>query len=71
MRYKFIQEELNGNSIIHEFNCEDISGMLSRFRWFLQGCSFVIAPGEEIIIDQSNRFEDGIFKGKKVRKKEK
>lgn len=71
MKYKFIQEEPNGNSTIHEFSCENISDMLDRFRWFFQGCSFSIAPSEEIIIDQSNRFEAGVSTGRKVRKKTK
>lgn len=57
MKYKFIQIEPDGAKIIHTFECEDLSEMLLRIRYFLQGCSFVFYPGQEIVLTE--RSKDG------------
>lgn len=71
MRYQLIQIEDNGAVITHEFTAITLSDMLTRFRYFLQGCSFVIDVGEEVIVDQSDKYDPGISIGKKVLKKTK
>ena len=57
MKYRFIQIEPDGAKTIHTFECDDLSEMLLRIRYFLQGCSFVFSPGQEIIVTERNADE--------------
>jgi hypothetical protein len=68
MKYTLTQEQLDGTKNTYEFEEAELTGMLRRFKSFLQGCSFVILPGEEIIIDSSRLYEYTLKLGKSKKK---
>lgn len=68
MKYK-LQQIVNAQEVLtYEFDATTLEEMLLKFRYFLAGCSFVIRPEEEIILDDSRLYQPSISMGKKNRK---
>lgn len=57
MKYTLIQDDQSGDKVIHEFYAVELSKLLRQIRYFLEGCSYVISPEEELLIDKPALFE--------------
>jgi hypothetical protein len=68
MKYTLIQQYSATDKITHEFTEESLDDVLRHIRYFLQGGSFVIRPGQELVITPATDW-DKVLAPKKRGKK--